>query len=83
MREVSSKGDSVLQRLSGYLYSELATPRTCRYRKRQPGSVTPDPDPDYANDDITHPIIPDLTGYITEGCIVLTDSFMTGNLSAY
>ncbi len=53
------------------MYSDLATlyERAGRIRGRQ-GSVTQVPILTMPNDDITHPI-PDLTGYITEGQIVL------------
>jgi V/A-type H+-transporting ATPase subunit B len=55
----------------GYLYSDLATiyERAGRIRGR-PGSLTQLPILTMPNDDISHPI-PDLTGYITEGQIVL------------
>jgi V/A-type H+-transporting ATPase subunit B len=76
MREVSSSKGEIPSRKGypGYLYSELATlyeragiVRNC------PGSVTQIPILTMPNDDITHPI-PDLTGYITEGQIVLDRS---------
>lgn len=76
MREVSSSKGEIPSRKGypGYLYSELATiyeragiVRGC------PGSVTQIPILTMPNDDITHPI-PDLTGYITEGQIVLDRS---------
>lgn len=76
MREVSSSKGEIPSRKGypGYLYSELATlyeragiVRDC------PGSVTQIPILTMPNDDITHPI-PDLTGYITEGQIVLDRS---------
>ena len=56
----------------GYLYSDLASiyERAGRLRDR-PGSITQLPILTMPNDDITHPI-PDLTGYITEGQIVLS-----------
>lgn len=73
MREVSSNKGEIPSRKGypGYLYSELAT----LYERAgivagQPGSVTQIPILTMPNDDITHPI-PDLTGYITEGQIVL------------
>jgi V/A-type H+-transporting ATPase subunit B len=55
----------------GYLYTDLATlfERAGRIRDR-PGSLTVLPIVTMPEDDITHPI-PDLTGYITEGQIVL------------
>ena len=76
MREVSSSKGEIPSRKGypGYLYSELATVyeragivRGCE------GSVTQIPILTMPNDDITHPI-PDLTGYITEGQIVLDRS---------
>ncbi len=55
----------------GYLYSDLAElyERAGRIRDRR-GSITLIPVLSMPSDDITHPI-PDLTGYITEGQIVL------------
>jgi V/A-type H+/Na+-transporting ATPase subunit B len=55
----------------GYLYSDLASiyERTGRIRTST-GSITQIPILSMPNDDITHPV-PDLTGYITEGQIVL------------
>lgn len=73
MREVSSSKGEIPSRkgYSGYLYSELAA----IYERAgivagKNGSVTQIPILTMPNDDITHPI-PDLTGYITEGQIVL------------
>ena len=65
MREVSSSKGEIPSRKGypGYLYSELAV-------EGVNGSVTQLPILTMPNDDITHPI-PDLTGYITEGQIVL------------
>jgi V/A-type H+-transporting ATPase subunit B len=56
----------------GYLYSDLASlyERTGRI-KTSTGSITQLPILTMPNDDITHPV-PDLTGYITEGQIVLS-----------
>jgi V/A-type H+-transporting ATPase subunit B len=56
----------------GYLYSDLASlyERAGRVRDRA-GSITQIPILSMPNDDITHPIA-DLTGYITEGQIVLS-----------
>ena len=55
----------------GYLYSELATLyERAGIVEGVNGSVTQLPILTMPNDDITHPI-PDLTGYITEGQIVL------------
>ena len=73
MREVSSSKGEIPSRKGypGYLYSELAAlyERAGIVRGNQ-GSVTQIPILTMPNDDITHPI-PDLTGYITEGQIVL------------
>ena len=56
----------------GYLYSHLAAlyERTGRVKGSR-GSITQLPILTMPNDDITHPV-PDLTGYITEGQIVLS-----------
>ena len=74
MREVSSSKGEIPSRKGypGYLYSELATiyERAGIVRGRK-GSVTQIPILTMPNDDITHPI-PDLTGYITEGQIILS-----------
>lgn len=73
MREVSSSKGEIPSRKGypGYLYSELATIyERAGIVKGIHGSVTQIPILTMPNDDITHPI-PDLTGYITEGQIVL------------
>ena len=73
LREVSSSRGEVPSRKGypGYLYSDLATlfERAGRIRGN-PGTLTQLPILTMPNDDISHPI-PDLTGYITEGQIVL------------
>jgi len=73
LREVSSARGEIPGRRGypGYMYSDLASlyERAGRLNDR-PGSVTQIPILTMPNDDITHPI-PDLTGYITEGQIVL------------
>lgn len=73
LREVSSSKGEIPSRkgFPGYLYSDLAS----LYERAGmidgvKGSVTQIPILTMTNDDITHPI-PDLTGYITEGQIVL------------
>jgi V/A-type H+-transporting ATPase subunit B len=73
LREVSASHGEVPSRkgFPGYLYSDLAT----LYERAGalegiPGSLTQLPILTMPSDDITHPI-PDLTGYITEGQIVL------------
>ena len=73
MREVSSSKGEIPSRKGypGYLYSELATLyERAGIVRGGSGSVTQIPILTMPNDDITHPI-PDLTGYITEGQIVL------------
>ncbi|MDW8317072.1 MAG: V-type ATP synthase subunit B [Anaerolineae bacterium] len=74
LREVSSAREEVPGRRGypGYMYTDLATlyERAGRIRGR-PGSVTQLIILSMPDDDITHPI-PDLTGYITEGQIVLS-----------
>ncbi len=73
MREVSSSKGEIPSRkgFPGYLYSELATIyERAGIVQGKNGSVTQLPILTMPNDDITHPI-PDLTGYITEGQIVL------------
>lgn len=79
MREVSSSKGEIPSRKGypGYLYSELATIyERAGIVKDASGSVTQIPILTMPNDDITHPI-PDLTGYITEGQIVL-DRILNG-----
>lgn len=76
MREVSSLKGEIPSRKGypGYLYSELAALyERAGIIKGASGSVTQIPILTMPNDDITHPI-PDLTGYITEGQIVLERS---------
>jgi V/A-type H+-transporting ATPase subunit B len=74
LREVSAAREEVPGRRGypGYMYSNLATvfERAGRIRGR-PGSITQLIVLSMPDDDITHPI-PDLTGYITEGQIVLS-----------
>ena len=73
LREFSSSKGEIPGRKGypGYLYSDLATLyERAGIIKGSPGSVTQIPILTMPNDDITHPI-PDLTGYITEGQIVL------------
>jgi V/A-type H+-transporting ATPase subunit B len=73
LREVATaKGDVPSRKgYPGYLYSDLAEiyERAGRVKNRA-GSITLMPVVSMPSDDITHPI-PDLTGYITEGQIVL------------
>jgi len=74
LREFSSSKGEIPGRKGypGYLYSELASLyERAGIVKGSKGSVTQIPILTMPNDDITHPI-PDLTGYITEGQIVLS-----------
>lgn len=74
LREVSAARKEVPGRRGypGYLYTDLATlyERAGRI-KGKPGSITQIPILSMPEDDKTHPI-PDLTGYITEGQIILS-----------
>ena len=74
LREVSAARKEVPGRRGypGYLYTDLATlyERAGRIKGKK-GSITQIPILTMPEDDITHPI-PDLTGYITEGQIVLS-----------
>ena len=73
LREISTTRGEVPGRKGypGYLYSDLAElyERAGKIKGAQ-GSITQIPILTMPNDDISHPI-PDLTGYITEGQIVL------------
>jgi V/A-type H+-transporting ATPase subunit B len=73
LREVASARGDIPSRKGypGYLYSDLASifERAGRITGR-PGSLTQIPIVSMPSGDITHPI-PDLTGYVTEGQIVL------------
>jgi V/A-type H+-transporting ATPase subunit B len=74
LREISAARNEVPGRRGypGYLYTDLSTlyERAGRIQGRK-GSVTQIPILTMPDDDKTHPI-PDLTGYITEGQIVLS-----------
>lgn len=73
LREFSSSKGEIPGRKGypGYLYSDFASLyERAGMVKDKPGSVTQIPILTMPNDDITHPV-PDLTGYITEGQIVL------------
>ncbi|MDL2253634.1 V-type ATP synthase subunit B [Ruminococcaceae bacterium OttesenSCG-928-I18] len=73
LREFSSSRGEIPGRKGypGYLYSDLASIyERAGVIKGKPGSVTQIPILTMPNDDITSPV-PDLTGYITEGQIVL------------
>ena len=76
LREFSSSKGEIPGRKGypGYLYSDLASLyERAGMIKGKEGSVTQIPILTMPNDDITHPV-PDLTGYITEGQIVLDRS---------
>lgn len=76
LREFSSSKGEIPGRKGypGYLYSDLASLyERAGIAEGSTGSVTQIPILTMPNDDITHPI-PDLTGYITEGQIVLDRS---------
>ena len=74
LREVSAARKEVPGRRGypGYMYTDLATlyERAGRMRGKN-GSITMIPILSMPEDDITHPI-PDLTGYITEGQVILS-----------
>ncbi len=76
LREIGTAREEIPGRRGypGYMYTDLASlyERAGRIRGRK-GSVTLLPILTMPDDDITHPI-PDLTGYITEGQIVLSRS---------
>jgi V/A-type H+-transporting ATPase subunit B len=74
LREVSAARGEVPARRAypGYLYSDLASLyERCGRIRGLPGSVTVVPVLTMPAGDITHPV-PDLTGYITEGQLVLS-----------
>ena len=74
LREVSAARKEVPGRRGypGYLYTDLATMYERAGKKKGiDGSITMIPIVSMPEDDITHPI-PDLTGYITEGQIILS-----------
>lgn len=81
LREVSTLKGEIPSRKGypGYLYSDLASIyERAGMLKNKTGSITQIPIVTMPNDDISHPI-PDLTGYITEGQIVLSrDLFQEG-----
>jgi V/A-type H+-transporting ATPase subunit B len=73
LREISTEREEIPSRKGypGYLYSDLASiyERAGMIAGRE-GSITQMPVLTMPNDDISHPV-PDLSGYITEGQIVL------------
>ncbi|MEA3422688.1 MAG: V-type ATP synthase subunit B [Bacillota bacterium] len=82
LREISSAREEVPSRKGypGYLYSDLASLyERAGMLKNKAGSITFLPILTMPNDDISHPI-PDLTGYITEGQIVLSRDLTKSNI---
>ena len=83
LREISAARKEVPGRRGypGYLYTDLATvyERAGRIKGRK-GSITMLPVLTMPEDDKTHPV-PDLTGYITEGQIILSRSLHRQNVS--
>jgi len=74
LREIAAAREEVPGRRGypGYMYTDLASIfERAGVVKDAPGSVTQVPVLTMPDDDITHPI-PDLTGYITEGQVVLS-----------
>jgi len=82
LREISSSREEVPSRKGypGYLYSDLASlyERAGMLNSRN-GSITLLPILTMPNNDISHPI-PDLTGYITEGQLVLSKALIQSNI---
>jgi len=82
LREISAAREEVPGRRGypGYMYTDLATiyERAGRIKGKK-GSVTQFPILSMPGDDMTHPI-PDLTGYITEGQIVLSRDLFHKNI---
>jgi len=82
LREVSAARKEVPGRRGypGYMYTDLATLYERAGRKKgKPGSITMIPILTMPEDDKTHPI-PDLTGYITEGQIILSRELYRKNI---
>jgi len=82
LREISSSREEVPSRKGypGYLYSDLASLyERAGMMKGKKGSITQIPILTMPNDDITHPV-PDLTGFITEGQIVLSRDLYQSNI---
>lgn len=82
LREISAARKEVPGRRGypGYLYTDLSTlyERAGKIKGR-PGSITQIPILTMPEDDKTHPI-PDLTGYITEGQIILSRELYKKNI---
>lgn len=82
LREISAARKEVPGRRGypGYMYTDLATLYERAGRKKgKPGSITMIPILTMPEDDKTHPI-PDLTGYITEGQIILSRELYRRNI---
>jgi V/A-type H+/Na+-transporting ATPase subunit B len=82
LREISSARGEVPARRGypGHMYSDLASLyERCGRLEGRAGSITQLPILTMPNDDITHPV-PDLTGYITEGQIVLSRGLHLGGV---
>jgi V/A-type H+-transporting ATPase subunit B len=83
LREIASARQEVPGRRGypGYMYTDLSTiyERAGKIKGRK-GTITQFPILTMPGDDITHPI-PDLTGYITEGQIVLSRDLHRKNIS--
>lgn len=82
LREISSLREEVPSRKGypGYLYSDLASLyERAGMLQGGKGSITQIPILTMPNDDITHPV-PDLTGYITEGQVVLSRGLHQRNI---
>ena len=82
LREISAARKEIPGRRGypGYMYTDLSTiyERAGRIIGKK-GSITQFPILTMPEDDITHPI-PDLTGYITEGQIVLSRALLRKNI---
>jgi V/A-type H+-transporting ATPase subunit B len=82
LRELSASREEVPSRKGypGYLYSDLSSLyERAGMIKSSKGSITQIPILTMPNDDITHPI-PDLTGFITEGQIILSRELHQKNI---
>lgn len=82
LRELSASREEVPSRKGypGYLYSDLASLyERAGMIKDSKGSITQIPILTMPNDDITHPI-PDLTGFITEGQVILSRELHQKNI---